>query len=148
MAKIKMIKKDEARGNMAAPVTVYIGNSGDGDDSAIVLEGATIFDKLLGLADSDSYASIGPKEGSELWNELDDDSKEYFKELQARAKKIRTYKAMGEFLSGICDNQESCLFAIRQGDDALWVNPDISDELDNDPWRGDDADDADWLESL
>lgn len=140
-------KKDEAAGKLNAPVTVYIGESGGGDDRAITLEGATIFDKLLALADEDTYASIGPAQGSDLWKELDSDAQSYYKGLQAKAKRLKTYKAMGEFLGELCSNQESFLFAIRQGDNALWVNPDIADELENNSWNGDD-DDADWLESL
>jgi len=140
-------KKAEAAGKIDAPVIVYIGESGDGKDRAITLEGATIFDKLLALADEGTYASIGPAQDSDLWKKLDADSQSYFKDVQAKAKRLKTYKAMGEFLSELCSNQESFLFAIRQGANALWVNPDLSDELANNPWNGDD-DDADWLESL
>ena len=36
-------------GNISAPVYAYIGESGSGRDRRIKLDGATLFDKMLGL---------------------------------------------------------------------------------------------------
>ena len=141
------VKKTEAAGKINEPVIVYIGESLDGEDRAIHLEGSTIFDKLLALADEDTYASIGPARDSDLWNDLYPETQDYYSELHERARRLKTFKDMGEFLNMLCADQESFLFAIRQGDDALWVNPVLSDELENNPWSGND-DDADWLKSL
>lgn len=138
-------KKTEAAGKINAPVTVYIAESDE--DRVITLEGATIFDKLLALADEETYVSIGPAQGSDLWNDLYPETQNYYAELQEKARRLKTFKDMGEFLNTLCADQEEFLFAIRQGDDALWANPELSDELENNPWSGND-DDADWLESL
>jgi len=126
-------------GDISAPVYLYLGESGSGRDRRIKLEGSTILDKLLSLRKAGTYVSIGPAEGSREWARLDGEDQEFYKDLQAKAKKLKTYKAMGDFLSQLCSNNESFLFAIRQGDDAVWVNPHILKELLDTPWHGVDS---------
>lgn len=125
-------------GDPSALVYAYIGESGSGKDRRIKLEGPTFFDKLLGLRKVGTYVSIGPAEGSREWNHLDDGDKEFYKGLQDKAKKLKSYKEMGSFLSKLCSDNESFLFAIRQGDDAVWVNPKAVKELLDSEWRGTD----------
>lgn len=125
-------------GNISAPVYAYIGESGSGKDRRIKLEGATTFDKLLNLYKAGTYVSIGPAEGSAAWNKLDKEDQSDYRILQARAKKRTTYKQMGEFLADICAANECFLFAIRQGEDAVWVNPKALKELLDTEWRGTD----------
>lgn len=125
-------------GNISAPVYAYIGESGSGRDRRIKLDGATLFDKMLGLYKAGTYVSIGPAEGSPAWNKLDKEDQSDYRILQARAKKRTTYKQMGEFLADICSANECFLFAIRQGDDAVWVNPKALKELLDNEWRGTD----------
>lgn len=126
-------------GDISAPVYLYLGESGSGSDRRIKLEGVTLFDKLLNLRKAHTYVSIGPADSSREWAKLDKEDQEYYKDLQAKAKKLRTYKAMGDFLSQLCSDNESFLFAIRQGDDAVWVNPHILKELLDTPWHGVDS---------
>lgn len=130
------------RGDVSAPVTAYLGESGDGEDRCIELEGATLFDKMLGLYDAGTYVSIGPAEGSDKWNELDKEDQSDYRILQARARKANTFKKMGDFLSSMCDANECFLFALRQGNNVVWVNPKAYAELQDREWGGDDAD---WL---
>ncbi len=125
-------------GNISAPVYAYIGESGSGKDRRIKLEGATLFDKMLNLYKAGTYVSVGPAEGSREWNKLDKEDQSDYRILQARAKKRTTYKQMGEFLADICSANECFLFAIRQGDDAVWVNPKALKELLDNEWRGTD----------
>lgn len=143
-----IMKNEKAKtivGDISAPVYLYLGESGGGRDRRIKLEGATTFDKMLGLYGAGTYVSIGPVEGSRAWNKLDKEDQGDYRILQARAKKKTTYKAMGDFLSDMCSANECFLFAIRQGDDAVWVNPHILKELLDTPWRG--ADSA-WLDKV
>lgn len=144
MAHIRMFEKSKTvRGDVSAPVIAYIGESGEGEDRCIELEGATLFDKMLGLYDAGAYVSIGPAEGSDDWKDLDKEDQSDYRILQARAKKKTNYKQMGDFISSMCDANECFLFALRQGDDAVWVNPRARSELRDREWLGDDAD---WLE--
>lgn len=134
---IKMHEKVETvSGNLAAPVFAYIGESGSGKDRRIKLEGDTILDKLISLRKAGTYTSIGPAEGSREWNKLDDEDRQFYKKDQEKAKKLRTFKEMGDFLSKKCSDNESFLFAIRQGDDAVWVNPKALKELLDTEWHG------------
>lgn len=144
MARIRMFEKSKTvRGDVRAPVIAYVGESGEGEDRCIELEGATLFDKMLALYDAGAYVSIGPAEGSDDWNDLDKEDQSDYRILQARAKKKTTYKQMGDFISSMCDANECFLFALRQGDDAVWINPGARSELRGREWSGDDAD---WLE--
>ncbi len=144
MARIRMFEKSKTvRGDVSAPIIAYIGESGEGEDRCIELEGDTLFDKMLGLYDAGAYVSIGPAEGSDDWKELDKEDQSDYRILQARAKKKTTYKQMGDFISSMCDANECFLFALRQGDDAVWINPRARAELRDREWLGDDAD---WLE--
>lgn len=138
------IKVNEALagGSMGEPVFVYIGESGSGRDRRIKLEGSTVFDKLLSLHKANTYASIGPAQDSREWAGLDEDEKKFYADLQTKAKRVRTYKGMGEFLDKLCSDQESFLFAIRQGDDALWVNKKGKEELRDNDWH---STDGKWL---
>lgn len=130
-------------GDLSAPAYAYIGESGSGKDRRIKLEGSTLFDKLLSLRKAGTYTSIGPAEGSREWNKLDAEDQKFYKGLQAKAKKLSTYKAMGDFLSKLCSENECFLFAIRQGDDAVWVNPKATKELLDSEWYGTDKN---WIE--
>ena len=144
MARIRMFEKSKTvRGDVSAPVIAYIGESGEGEDRCVELEGATLFDKMLALYDAGTYVSIGPAEGSDDWKDLDKEDQSDYRILQARAKKKTNYKQMGDFISSMCDANECFLFALRQGDDAVWVNPRARSELRDREWLGDDAD---WLE--
>lgn len=136
------MKNEKAKtvvGDIGAPVFAYIGESGSGKDRRIKLEGPTIFDKLLDLYKAGTYVSIGPAEGSRAWNKLDKEDQSDYRILQARAKKKTTYKQMGDFLADMCAANECFLFAIRQGDDAVWVNPKALKELLDTPWHGVDS---------
>ena len=136
---IKMLEKVElVSGNISEPVYAYIGESGSGKDRRIKLEGATTFDKMLNLYKAGTYVSVGPAEGSREWNKLDKEDQSDYRILQARAKKRTTYKQMGEFLADICAANECFLFAIRQGNDAVWVNPKALKELLDTEWHGTD----------
>lgn len=142
------MKNEKAKivaGDISAPVYLYLGESGGGKDRRIKLEGATLFDKLLNLRQARTYVNIGPADDSREWDRLDTENQEYYGELQTKAKKLKTYKAMGDFLSQLCSDNECMLFAIRQGDDAVWVNPHILKELLDTPWRGVDAA---WLDQV
>lgn len=142
------MKNEKAKtvvGDISAPVYLYLGESGDGKDRRIKLEGASLFDKLLNLRKASTYVSIGPSYNSREWNKLDSEDQKYYDELQAKAKKLKTYKSMGDFLSQLCVDNECMLFAIRQGDDAVWVNQHILKELLDTPWGG--VDSA-WLDQV
>lgn len=140
MAHILIFEKSKTVvGDISAPVYAYIGESGSGKDRRIKLEGATTFDKMLGLYKAGTYVSIGPAEGSREWNKLDKEDQSDYRILQARAKRRTTYKQMGDFLADICAANECFLFAIRQGDDAVWVNPKALKELLDTPWHGVDS---------
>lgn len=137
VARIRAHEKVETvSGNVSAPVYAYIGESGSGKDRRIKLEGNTILDKLVSLYKAGTYTSIGPAEGSREWNKLDDEDRQLYKKDQEKAKKLRTFKEMGDFLSKKCSDNESFLFAIRQGDDAVWVNPKALKELLDTEWHG------------
>lgn len=144
----KRYQRNEGTGNAVwdlfarTPVIAYLGESGGGEDRCIELEGDTLFDKMLGLYDAGTYVSIGPAEGSEEWNALDKEDQRDYRILQAQARKANTFKKMGDFLSRICADSECFLFALRQGNNAVWVNPDACTELEDSEWTGDDAD---WL---
>lgn len=144
MVRIRMFEKSKTvSGDISAPVIAYIGESGEGEDRRVELEGATLFDKMLALYDAGTYVSIGPAEGSDDWKDLAKEDQSDYRILQARAKKKTTYKEMGDFISGMCDANECFLFALRQGDDAVWINPRARAELRDREWSGDDAG---WLE--
>lgn len=136
---MKNEKAKTVAGDISAPVYLYLGESGGGSDRRIKLEGATLFDKLLNLRKARTYVSIGPAADSREWNKLDSDDQKYYGELQTKAKKLKTYKAMGDFLNQLCSTNECMLFAIRQGDDAVWVHPHILKELLDTPWKGVDS---------
>jgi len=136
---MKNEKAKTVAGDISAPVYLYLGESGGGSDRRIKLEGATLFDKLLNLRKARTYVSIGPAADSREWNKLDSDDQKYYGELQTKAKKLKTYMAMGDFLNQLCSNNECMLFAIRQGDDAVWVHPHILKELLDTPWKGVDS---------
>ena len=94
MARIRMFEKSKTvPGDVSAPVIAYIGESGEGEDRCVELEGATLFDKMLALYDAGTYVSIGPAEGSDDWKELDKEDQSDYRILQARAKKKTNYKA-------------------------------------------------------
>lgn len=140
MAHIRIFEKSNTvAGDISAPVYAYIGESGSGKDRRIKLEGATLFDKMLNLYKAGTYVSIGPAEGSREWNKLDKEDQSDYRILQARAKKKTTYKQMGDFLADMCAANECFLFALRQGDDAVWVNPKALKELLDTRWRGVDS---------
>lgn len=140
MAHIRIFEKSKTvAGDISAPVYAYIGESGSGKDRRIKLEGATLFDKMLNLYKAGTYVSIGPAEGSREWNKLDKEDQSDYRILQARAKKKTTYKQMGDFLADMCAANECFLFALRQGDDAVWVNPKALKELLDTRWRGVDS---------
>lgn len=136
---MKNEKVKTVAGDISAPVYLYLGESGEGKDRRIKLEGATLFDKMLKLYNAGTYVSIGPAEGSREWKKLDTEDQGDYRILQARAKKKKTYKQMGDFISDMCSANECFLFAIRQGDDAVWVNPKALKELLDNPWRGVDS---------
>lgn len=140
MAHIRIFEKSKTvPGDVSAPVYAYIGESGSGKDRRIKLEGATLFDKMLNLYKAGTYVSIGPAEGSREWNKLDKEDQSDYRILQERAKKKTTYKQMGEFLADMCAANECFLFALRQGDNAVWVNPKALKELLDTRWRGVDS---------
>lgn len=146
MAHIHMFEKSKTvHGDVSTPVIAYIGESGEGEDRCVELEGATLFDKMLALYDAGTYVSIGPAEGSDEWKDLTKEDQRDYRILQEHAKKKTTYKQMGDFISSMCDANECFLFALRQGDDAVWINPNARSELRDREWRGDDAD---WLEEV
>lgn len=146
MAHIHMFEKSKTvHGDVSSPVIAYIGESGEGEDRCVELKGATLFDKMLALYDAGTYVSIGPAEGSDEWKDLAKEDQSDYRILQEHAKKKTTYKQMGDFISSMCDANECFLFALRQGDDAVWINPNARSELRDREWLGDDAD---WLEEV
>ena len=144
--KISCNKTNEASGaaeSKGVPVIVYIREHSYGlgdEDRRIELSGETLFDKLISLEDANAFGSIGPAEGTDAWKKLDADEIENYKSLQEQARAVKTFKDMGKFLAKRYSPKTGIVCALRQGDDAVWVNPKLT-ELE---WAGPDAE---WLEN-
>lgn len=142
--------QDESSGadeSVGVPVIAYIREHSYGlgdEDRRIELSGETLFDKLISLEDANAFGSIGPAEGSDAWKKLDTDEIENYKSLQDQARAVKTFKDMGRFLAKRYAPNTGIVCALRQGDDAVWVNPKAGAKLSDQGWNGPDAE---WLEN-